>query len=86
MRSSTLKFVGLLVAALGCSEALAWSHASGFGRTSGGGGAWSHSGEYGSASGGGGSWSGTTNRGGSASGGGGSWSGSGFRGGEHDLD
>ncbi len=81
MNRSTLKFAGLIVAILSCNEAGAWSHASGFGRTSGGGGSWSHSGEYGSASGGGGSWSGESNRGGSASGGSGSWSGSGYRGG-----
>jgi hypothetical protein len=81
MNRSTLKFAGLLVALLTCNQAAAWSHASGFGRTYGGGGSWSHSGEYGSASGGGGSWSGETNRGGSASGGDGSWNGTGYRGG-----
>ena len=49
-------FSGLLVAALWCGPALAWSHA----------------GRYGTASGGDGSWSGSGYRGGSASGGGGS--------------
>lgn len=37
MNRSTLKFAGLFVAVLTCNEAAAWSHASGFGRTSGGG-------------------------------------------------
>ncbi len=81
MNRFTLKFAGLLIAALMCNEAAAWSHAGGFGRSFGGGGSWGRSGEFGSASGGDGSWSGETNRGGSASGGDGSWSGSSYRGG-----
>jgi len=81
MNSSILKFASLFAALLTCNEALAWSHASSYGHSSGGGGSWSHSGRDGTASGGDGSWSGSSTRGGSASGGGGSWNGSGYRGG-----
>jgi len=76
MKTIGIGLVGLLVTALPCGPAAAWSHAGYHGTASGGGGSWSASGNRGgSASGGGGSWSGTGYRGGTASGGGGSWSG-----------
>jgi hypothetical protein len=60
MNGFALCIASLLITALSCAPAAAWSHA----------------GRWGSASGGGGSWSASGYRGGSASGGGGSWSGS----------
>ena len=66
--------VGVLLSALVCGPAGAWSHAGRFGTASGGGGAWSAQGfRGGAASGGEGAWSGTGFRGGTASGGGGAW-------------
>ena len=82
MNTISILLAGLLVTALACGPAEAWSHAGRYGSASGGGGSWSASGDRGgSASGGGGSWSGSGYRGGSASGGEGSWSGSGAYGG-----
>jgi len=93
MKRIVTGFVGLLITALSCGPASAYSHASGGhgswsasnsrgGSASGGGGSWSASGAHGgSASGGGGSWSGSGGHGGSASGGGGSWSAEGGHGG-----
>jgi hypothetical protein len=62
MNRIVIGFAGLLIAALPCGPAAAWSHANRYGgSSSGGGGSWSHSGRYGgSASGGGGSWSATS--------------------------
>ena len=82
MKTIVVGLMSLLITALTCGPAAAWSHRAAGGTASGGGGSWSASGyRGGSASGGGGSWSGTGFRGSTASGGGGSWSASGFRGG-----
>jgi len=82
MKKIVVGIVGLLITALTCGPAAAWSHSGAWGTASGGGGSWSASGHRGgSASGGVGSWSGTGFRGSTASGSGGSWSASGYRGG-----
>jgi hypothetical protein len=60
MNATVMGLVGLLITALTCGPATAWSHAGRWGTESGGGGSWSASGyRGGSASGGGDSWSAT---------------------------